>query len=72
MTLTTVGYGDIVPATDFARQLVSAEAVMGQVYLTIIVARLVGLHLSGSLRRWMAQPGRIRPGRFDRSSTGGR
>ena len=51
ITLTTVGYGDIVPSTDFARQLVSAEAVMGQVYLTIIVARLVGLHLSGSLRR---------------------
>lgn len=51
ITLTTVGYGDVVPATDIARQLVSAEAVMGQIYLTIIVARLVGLHLSASMKR---------------------
>ena len=50
ITLTTVGYGDIIPATTFARELVSAEAVMGQVYLTMIVARLVGMHLTASLR----------------------
>jgi voltage-gated potassium channel Kch len=51
ITLTTVGYGDVVPATDIARQLVSAEAIMGQIYLTVIVARLVGLHLTSSLKR---------------------
>ena len=50
ITLTTVGYGDIIPATTFARELVAAEAVMGQVYLTMIVARLVGMHLTASLR----------------------
>jgi hypothetical protein len=50
ITLTTVGFGDIIPATTFARELVSAEAIMGQVYITMIVARLVGMHLTASLR----------------------
>ena len=51
ITLSTVGYGDIIPGTDVARQLVTAEAIMGQVYLTVIVARLVGMHLTSSLKR---------------------
>lgn len=50
ITLTTVGYGDVVPANTITRGLVSTEAVLGQVYLTIIVARLVGLHLTASFR----------------------
>lgn len=50
ITLTTVGFGDIIPATTFARELVSAEAIMGQIYITMIVARLVGMHLTASLR----------------------
>ena len=45
ITLTTVGYGDIIPVTSAARGMVSAEALAGQAYLTIIVARMVGLHL---------------------------
>lgn len=49
ITLTTVGYGDIIPATTMARELVTAEAVLGQVYLTMIVARLVGMHLTANL-----------------------
>lgn len=48
ITLTTVGYGDVVPATTWARGLVSVEAVSGQIYLTVIVARLVGMHLTSS------------------------
>ncbi|MED5507152.1 MAG: potassium channel family protein, partial [Planctomycetota bacterium] len=51
ITLTTVGYGDIVPASPVARAIVSMEAVVGQIYLTVIVARLVGLHLSRTLIR---------------------
>lgn len=43
VTLTSVGYGDILPASGFARSLASLEAVAGQVYLAIFVARLVGL-----------------------------
>ena len=44
-TLTTLGYGDIVPAASFARTLTWMEAATGQLYLAILIARLVGLHL---------------------------
>jgi voltage-gated potassium channel Kch len=45
MTLTTVGYGDIVPRSPMARTMTMLEAVMGQIYLTVLIARLVGLHI---------------------------
>ncbi len=45
MTLTTVGYGDIVPHSSAARTLAALEAVTGQIFLTVLVARLVGLHI---------------------------
>jgi voltage-gated potassium channel len=45
MTLTTVGYGDIVPASTTARTLAALEGVTGQIYLAVLVARLVGLHI---------------------------
>jgi voltage-gated potassium channel Kch len=45
MTLTTVGYGDVVPRSPTARTLCMLEALMGQIYLTVLVARLVGLHI---------------------------
>ena len=51
MTLTTLGYGDIVPVSETARMLAAGEAVSGQVYLTVLVARLVGLHISMGHRR---------------------
>lgn len=44
VTLTTLGYGDIVPVSKAARAMASLEAVVGQVYLAVLVARLVGLH----------------------------
>ncbi len=44
--LTTLGYGDIVPQTTPARYASVLEAVAGQMYLTILVARLVGMHIS--------------------------
>jgi voltage-gated potassium channel len=50
VTLTTVGFGDIVPQNSYARTVVSIEAISGQIYMTVIVARLVGLHLSRSIR----------------------
>jgi len=46
VTLTTLGYGDIVPVSPWARLLSSTESIVGQLYLTILVARLVGLHIS--------------------------
>ena len=45
-TLSTVGYGDITPLRDGARALAMLEAVTGQMYLSVLVARLVGLHIS--------------------------
>jgi hypothetical protein len=46
VTLTTLGFGDIVPVPRVARTVTSLEAVIGQLYVAIFVARLVGLHLS--------------------------
>ncbi len=42
ITLTTVGYGDIVPVCPAARSMVVAEILTGQLYLAAFVARLVG------------------------------
>jgi hypothetical protein len=44
-TLTTTGYGDIIPIDPFARSLANLESVLGQFYLAITVARLVTLEL---------------------------
>ena len=46
VTLTTLGYGDIVPVSRAASMLAVLEAMTGQVYLTVLVARLVGLHVA--------------------------
>ena len=50
VTLTTLGYGDLVPVTMPARSLSFLEAVLGQLYLAILIARLVGMHISWSMR----------------------
>jgi hypothetical protein len=44
-TLTTVGYGDVLAVHPVARSLAMLEAVIGQLYSAILVARLVGLSL---------------------------
>ncbi len=46
VTLTTLGYGDILPQTPRAAALCQAEAVMGQFYMAVLVARLVGIQVS--------------------------
>lgn len=45
VTLTSTGYGDIVPIHPLARSLCSMEAVIGQLYPAILLARLVTLEL---------------------------
>jgi len=42
ITLTTVGFGDIVPVTPVARLATGLEAIMGQLYLAVVIATLVG------------------------------
>jgi voltage-gated potassium channel Kch len=45
VTLATLGYGDVTPVTVLAGTLASLEAVAGQLYIGITVARLVALSL---------------------------
>jgi hypothetical protein len=47
VTLTTAGYGDILPVAPQARSLTNLEALVGQLYPAIVLARLVSLHLVG-------------------------
>lgn len=46
VTITTMGYGDILPVAPAARSLAVAEAVTGQMYIAILVSRLVSLSLA--------------------------
>ena len=46
VTLLTVGYGDIVPASPPAKLTSIIEGFIGQVYLVVLIARLVGMHVS--------------------------
>jgi hypothetical protein len=48
VTQTTLGYGDITPITAPARSLSLLEAVIGQLYLAVLIARLVGIHIAQS------------------------
>jgi hypothetical protein len=49
--ITTMGYGDIVPVGGVAQPLAVLEGVTGQLYLAVMIARLVGLHISGVANR---------------------
>ena len=46
ITLTTVGYGGIVPASPVARMLAMTEAMTGTIYVAVLISRLVALHSS--------------------------
>src|SRR5262245_25353603 len=43
VTLSTLGYGDILPVTPQARMLAAIEAIIGPLYLAVLIARLVSL-----------------------------
>ncbi|MCX6357447.1 MAG: ion channel, partial [Candidatus Aureabacteria bacterium] len=45
-TLTTLGYGDLVPHTAVTQTLSYLEAVSGQLFVAILIARLVGLNIA--------------------------
>jgi len=51
VTLTTLGYGDITPVSAFAKSLTIVIAISGQLYLTILIAMLVGKYLSNPEKR---------------------
>jgi hypothetical protein len=50
VTITTLGYGDITPTTDLASSFSILEAVVGQLYLVVMIAWLVGMHVSSKSR----------------------
>ncbi len=43
-SLTTVGYGDIIPINRWAMFLANMEAILGSSYLAVVIARLVSLY----------------------------
>jgi len=51
VTLLTLGYGDLVPVHSVASLLAITEAFVGQVFLVVLVARLVGVHVAQSLKK---------------------
>jgi len=51
VTLTTLGYGDITPLSQPARSFSMLEAVVGQLYIVILVSRLVAIHVAQSQKQ---------------------
>ncbi len=51
VTMSTLGYGDIVPRSSLARMAAAMQAIVGQLYLAVLVARLVGLHIVHATER---------------------
>ncbi|MGB2690532.1 MAG: potassium channel family protein [Desulfobacterales bacterium] len=51
ITLTTLGYGDVTPVSPLAKSLSIVIAISGQLYMTILIAMLVGKFLSSAIER---------------------
>lgn len=56
VTLTTLGYGDITPVTEQARILAWFEALVGQLYLAVMVAGFVAVHISENMAKKQGEP----------------
>jgi hypothetical protein len=54
-TLTSTGFGEILPVDPFARSMANLEAVAGQLYLAILLARLVTMHVEARRTNTMSQ-----------------
>ena len=46
VTLTTLGYGDVLPVSYYAQSVATFQAILGTLYTVLLLARLVGLHAS--------------------------
>jgi voltage-gated potassium channel len=55
VTLTTTGFGDMSPILPLARLLTYLETVVGSLYLVIMVASLVGIHVSQAARKQISK-----------------
>jgi len=56
VTLTTLGYGDVSPIAEHARTLAWFEALLGQLYLAVMVAGFVALHISENMNKGRGDP----------------
>jgi hypothetical protein len=56
VTLTTLGYGDILPVAEHARTLAWFEALLGQLYLAVMVAGFVAIHISEGMKKDRGDP----------------
>ena len=63
VTLTTLGYGDITPVAEHARTLAWMEALIGQLYLAVMVAGFVAVHISENMAKKHGDPPPDDPGR---------
>jgi hypothetical protein len=55
VTLTTLGYGDISPVSNWARALAILEALTGTLFLAVLISRLVGTYRSSEYRQRMKE-----------------
>ena len=69
ITMATVGYGDLSPATGLPRTNAVLEALMGQIFLVVLVARLVGMYTPTF--RWGHELGRRPEGAIVEDGAGG-
>jgi hypothetical protein len=51
VTMTTLGYGDVIPITPVTQMAAAVQALVGQLYVAVLVARLVGLQVAGSMTK---------------------
>jgi uncharacterized membrane protein len=56
VTLSTLGYGDISPIAEHARTLCWFEALLGQLYLAVMVAGFVAVHISKGIQKKQGDP----------------
>ncbi len=56
VTMTTLGYGDITPVAEHARTLAWFEALLGQLYLAVMVAGFVAVHISENMIKKRDKP----------------
>jgi voltage-gated potassium channel len=51
VTLTTLGYGDVTACSDIARMLTVTEAIIGNLYVAVVVTYLLSVHIDQRMNR---------------------
>jgi hypothetical protein len=54
-TLTTLGYGNLVPVTSYARSLAVLEAITGVIFISVMISRAIGLYITASVKKLKLQ-----------------